>query len=71
MVNVLANKLLQFHEDVCSYFLILKVFQMNYLVLPHCVAYDAAWRHSRLCLTTKLHLCTSLVQSVLLYGSET
>jgi len=31
----------------------------------------AVWRHSRLSLTMKLHLYTSLVQSVLLYGSET
>jgi len=31
---------------------------------------DAVWRHSRLSLTVKLRLYTSLVQSVLLYGSE-
>jgi len=32
---------------------------------------DGVWSHSRLSLNTKLRLYTSLVQSVLLYGSET
>jgi len=32
---------------------------------------DRVWRNRRLSLNTKLRLCTSLVQSVLLHGSET
>ena len=32
---------------------------------------DNVWRQQRLCLSTKLRIYTSLVQSVVLYGSET
>jgi len=32
---------------------------------------DNVWRQQRLSLSTKLRICTSLVQSVVLYGSET
>jgi len=32
---------------------------------------DKVWRQQRLSLSTKLRICTSIVQSVVLYGSET